>query len=289
MDASPSDGSSGSDSLDRTILLVASLYKNDAEVRSFADHVRALPLPPGWRLELVISDNSDSWEGPDPNADAVVVRPRANLGYLGGCAFAFDEWCGRHGGVPAWCGVVNTDLELDRDFFLELVAAPLSAETGVLAPAVHLPDGTHQNPYLRARPSLLRVLAHRLVFRAGWLAWGWTLGHELLRRTRPHTRVGGTRERQRIYAPHGAAMFFRRSFFQQGGTLRFGSFMFGEELHIAEQARRMDVGVVYEPSCRVLHNAHAVVGKLPSATSRAWRAQSSDYIWSEYFRWGATG
>jgi GT2 family glycosyltransferase len=289
MDVLSSAESPGAEPLDRTVLLVASLYKNPDEVRAFVDHVFELPLPPGWRLALAISDNSESWSGLDPRPQATMVQPRANLGYLGGCSFAFDAWCAQHGGVPAWTGVVNTDLELDTQFFMKLLTTDLPAETGILAPAVHLPDGTHQNPFLRQRPSMFRMLALRLVFRAAWLTWAWTLAHEVRRRTRPHTRVGGTRAKQQIYAPHGAAMFFRRSFFERGGELRFGSFMFGEELHIAEQARRREIGVVYEPACSVLHNAHAVVGQLPSATSRAWRAQSSDYIWSTYFRWGAAG
>src|SRR5690606_8109344 len=102
---------------DRTLLLVASHYRNTEEVRAFVEHVMRLPVPEGWRVELAISDNSKSWDGPDPHPCARIVRPHANLGYLGGCAYAFESWVAERG-VPSWVGVVNTDLELDDDCFM---------------------------------------------------------------------------------------------------------------------------------------------------------------------------
>ncbi len=273
----------------RRLLLVANHFKNAAEVTTFAHHVAALPLPEGWVLSLVISDNSDSWPESELPACARVVKPCKNLGYLGGCTYAFERWCEDHGGVPEWVGVVNTDLVLDKDCLVNLLATARPLDTVVVAPAVRLPDGTRQNPYLRARPSAARMLLMRAVFRLAWLSWAWTLVHELAKRVRPKSRQGGNPPRAAIYAPHGSIMFLARRFFVDGGQLTFGSFMFGEELHIAEQVRRLGLAVMYEPDCRVLHNAHAVVGRLPSATNRAWRAQSSDYIWSTYFKTSAAG
>lgn len=273
----------------RTLLLVANHFKNAPEVRSFVDHVAGLPLMPGWDLKIVISDNSDSWPEVELPPCATIVRPRKNLGYLGGCAYAYEQWLAQHGSVPEWVGVVNTDLELDRDCLRNLLASALPDRTAIVAPAVRLPDGTRQNPYLRTRPTAARMLLMRFVFRMAWLSWLWTLMHELFRRVRPASRVHGNPPRGPIYAPHGSIMMFTREFFAKGGRLQFGSFMFGEELHAAEQARRLGLVVLYEPACRVLHMAHAVVGRMPSAMNRAWRAQSSDFIWSTYFRPSATG
>jgi GT2 family glycosyltransferase len=267
---------------ERTILLVANHYKNADEVRAFVRHAASLSLPAGWGLRIAICDNSDDWVGDAPHPCATMLRPRANLGYYGGCAHALAQWQARTGTLPAWIGAVNTDLELDARFFVTLVEQ-VPPHIAVVAPAVQLPDGTHQNPYLRERPSRTRMLWMRAVFRASWLAWAWTLGHEVLRRMRPHSRVDGTRKRETIYAPHGSIVMFRREFFAAGGRLEFGGFMYGEELHVAEQARRLGFSVLYEPGCHVLHNAHAVVGKVPSALNRRWRSESSDFIWSAYF------
>lgn len=268
---------------DRTILLVANHYKNAEEVRTFTEHVAGLSLPSGWTLRIAICDNSDSWVGEVPHGCATVLRPGKNLGYYGGCAHALTEWRAETGHLPAWIGAVNTDLELDANFFRTLVET-IGPDIAVVAPAVQLPDGSHQNPYLRRRPSNARMLWMRAVFRTGSLAWAWSLGHEILRRTRPQTRKRGVRRREIIYAPHGSIVMFRREFFMAGGHLEFGGFMYGEELHVAEQARRLGLAVLYEPAISVLHNAHSVVGKLPSAMTRRWCADSMDFIWSTYFR-----
>lgn len=268
---------------ERTLLLVASHYHNADEVRAFVTHAFDIPLPAGWNLSIVISDNSSSWNGPDPHPRATIVRPRRNLGYLGGCAYAFDWWCTVYGGPPPWLGVVNTDLEFDHDAFTTLLGGVLPEPLGVVAPAVRLPDGTHQNPYLLQRPRAAHILLMRAIYRAPWLTWIWTQAHHVARHVRPRSRATAVRRRERIYAPHGSAMFIRRRFFDCGGTLQFGSFMFGEEVHIAEQARRAGLTVLYEPACRVLHKANAVLGKLPSSMNRAWRAESVDYLWSQYF------
>lgn len=267
---------------DRTILLVANHYSNADEVRAFVQHVAALPLPQGWALRIAICDNSDSWEGEAPHACATMLRPHANLGYYGGCAYALKHWRETTNSIPAWVGAVNTDLELDENFFVTMLERTPD-DVALVAPAVQLPDGTHQNPYLKQRPSKAKMLWMRVVFRAGWLAWAWTLGHDVMRRVRPHSRIDGERNRETIYAPHGSIVMFRRAFFEHGGRLEFGGFMYGEELHVAEQARRMGMSVLYEPACQVVHNAHAVVGKIPSKLNRRWRTESSDFIWNAYF------
>lgn len=41
-----------------------------------------------------------------------------------------------------------------------------------------------------------------------------------------------------IYAPFGAFIVFHRQYFESGGHLSYGSFLFGEEIFITETARR---------------------------------------------------
>jgi GT2 family glycosyltransferase len=269
---------------DRTIVFVANHYANEAEVRTFVQHCAALELPAGWALEILVCDNSDSWTGDSPHPCATILRQGKNLGYYGGCAHALAHWRTMHGGaIPAWVGAVNTDLELDPMFFRTIVEN-VPTQYAVVAPAVQLPDGTHQNPYMHDRPSMARMAWMRMVFRTESTAWAWTLGHDLMRRVRPHSKKDGIRTRRQIYAPHGSIVMFRREFFSKGGKLEFGGFMYGEELHVAEQARQLGLSVLYEPMASVLHNAHSCVGKVPSKLNRKWRTDSSEFLWSAYFR-----
>jgi len=268
---------------DRTIVLVANHYANEAEVRTFVGHCASLSMPAGWSLEILVCDNSDSWVGDAPHPCATILRQGKNLGYYGGCAHGLAHWRAAHGCVPAWVGAVNTDLELDPHFFHTIIET-IPSHYAVVAPAVQLPDGTHQNPFLHDRPSIARMAWMRLVFRTESTSWAWTLGHDVMRRIRPHSRKTGERIRKQIYAPHGSIVMFRREFFTKGGKLEFGGFMYGEELHVAEQARQLGLAVLYEPAASVLHNAHSCVGKVPSKLNRKWRTDSSEFLWSAYFR-----
>ena len=51
-------------------------------------------------------------------------------------------------------------------------------------------------------------------------------------------------------------MLFASSYFDKGGTLNYPSFLFGEELFVAEQARQLNLTTVFEPSLKIEHQQH---------------------------------
>jgi GT2 family glycosyltransferase len=228
-----------------------------------------------WRLVLV--DNSESEDQGSRLREICVEEERAevlisssNLGYLRAA-----EWARLSQPSEAtWTAVCNTDLQLDDHRFVALLS-DLRPDRAVLAPEITaVPSLRKQNPYMVARPSVRRMLFRRLM-----------LSHELSARlalavatSRERAGQGASEATARdIYAPHGSFMLFHRDFFSRGGSLRHGSFLFGEEITIGERARQLGLRVGYEPSLRVLHEEHQATGR--KRTGVLFRAQRDAAIY----------
>ena len=85
------------------------------------------------------------------------------------------------------------------------------------------------------------------------------------------------------YAIHGSFMVFNKSFFEKGGTLNYPSFLFGEELFIAETVRKLNLIQCYEPSLKINHNEHATTGVIKSKEKVAYLNQSYTYLLTTFF------
>ena len=77
-----------------------------------------------------------------------------------------------------------------------------------------------------------------------------------------------------IYAPHGSAILLHRRYFEQGGHLRCSTLMYGEELHVAEQARAAGLQVVWAPMLRLEHRPHATTKGIARAQHFDWKYES---------------
>lgn len=266
-----------------SVLFVSTHFRNGEELSGFAEHLARLDRG-AMRIAMAVADNSgDLSHRLHPAAG--VYRPGRNLGYLSGCAFALEQWVRDHGVLPEWVAVTNTDIELAEDFLTRLETLALPADAGVVAPDIVLPGGARQNPLLRDRPSpqAMRTYARlmrRLVFSAVF---------EISVRLRHVFRSYAPDDDAShavipIYAPHGSLMLFRRSFFERGGILAYGTMMYGEEIHIAEQARRAGVGVVWCPELVARHFEHSTTSKVSVFMRTEWRAESAEHLWQVYFR-----
>src|SRR6185312_7910464 len=98
----------------------------------------------------------------------------------------------------------------------------------------------------------------------------------------PHAIQNG-RYRRSIYAAQGACLIFTREYFERGGSLRYGSFLFYEEIFVAETAREIGVDIVYEPTLRVWHDDHASTGFPRSRKMTKYFGDSAKYVADRYF------
>jgi GT2 family glycosyltransferase len=267
-------------------------YRDAEAVAHFASHVAALPLQDGTKLSVAIADNSADWPAAIRLPEcAHLYRPGENRGYLPGCAFAHDRWTADSGRAPDWVAVANTDLVFDPGFFPALLSLPLDESVGVVAPNVRLPDGTPQNPFLRRRPRRLRIYAYTLIYRSMALTAGLQWMHRVkggwkrrsLRSLPAPQNAPDSAHCEEIYAAHGSVFFLRDTFFSLGGSLRYPGFMYGEELYIAEQARRLGLRTVWIPSAKVEHAAHAATGVVARRRRLAWMREGAQIAWNNDF------
>ena len=229
---------------------------------------------------LAVADNSGDWAGAVP-PKTLVVQPPGNLGYFNGCAFARAAFCKTHP-PPRWTVVANTDVVLAPDFFETLRGTRWPDDAGVLAPHIADADGRAQNPFLPHRPSrawlerrgrwLRRPLVQHFVHSPFYGLW---------RRRRAASSPGPMRP---IYAPYGAALVFGQCFFERGGRLAYGGFLFGEEIHVAEQVRRAGLAVYFAPMLHATHHGGQSTTRTPARARARWHEASNRWLLDTYFR-----
>ena len=248
------------------------------------------------RVQVAIADNSRDWVHDQSQTKGIsvsVYTPAKNLGYLNGLNFAWQALRRSADDLPEWIVLTNSDIELSDDYFSRL-SVPRDAEIGIVAPSILRADGIDQNPFLARRPGRRRMSVYRILFRFAVTHWLLDRLATLRDRRRAHAQERGhandlqvdanSNQTVSIYAAHGSHMIVHREFFQRGGTLQFAGFMYGEEIHLAEQAHRLGLNVVYDPSVVVQHQGKATTDSVPRDVRRRWKQQSATIVYDAYFR-----
>jgi GT2 family glycosyltransferase len=254
-------------------------YRNTAAIQDAIARLRVLRVPAAWTVDVIVADNSG--DAPD-DIGAPVVRDGSNRGYLGGAAMAFDHWKTTRKRTPEWFVIINPDAVPNANALEALAAAGTADDVAMVAPAVMLGGETPQNPFLSKRPSRARMWGYTVAFRSALLTRLMDVLLDLKRRRARQSPP--TRGPQSIYAPHGSIVFVRAAFFERGGTLAYRGFMFGAEIHLAEQSRRLGMTVLFLPSLQVVHDGGSTTGRVDSTSRREWHRASADVLWEDYFR-----
>ena len=248
----------------------------------------------GCELTVVIADSSPSAAALAPLRESYRHDPwvvfetmEDNPGYFGAAHRAFEgRWASR---IPDWVIVSNADVRLPRRDLLARIAR-LPRRGGAIAPRiVSGRTGLDQNPFLRRRPMPARMLLNRIIPRVPALFWMLETQYAVKRGIRSRL-AAKTRQRRTsvtpaeprpIYAPHGSFLLFSREYFERGGTLNAGAFLYAEEIFVAETCRRLGLEVLYRPDLELQHDEHVSTGGNPAV--RRFLASAADYCFREFF------
>lgn len=226
---------------------------------------------------------------------ASCIGADANLGYFGGAQFGL-ELLKAQSALPRWLVVSNVDVKFDPVALVSALERLDSTTVGVVAPSIlSRLTGRELNPYMRQRPSVLRMRALKWVYSnySTMLAYEWLARWKgrLYRRFRAGS--GQTKDQtgtqvavlrtESIYAGHGSMLIFSDEYFRRGGSLFHSPLLFGEEITVSETALRIRLPVLWIPSLLVLHAEHVSVGKLPSRQMHRYLKEATAYCADTFF------
>jgi GT2 family glycosyltransferase len=268
----------------RTLLLCVH-YRSEAALRGYLTSLAELRGAAS-RLSVVVVDNSPGGaplELPEAPFPLRLVVSRENPGYLGGAARGFREAHDEARGAD-FVAISNVDLRIDQPDFLDrLEADPGGEDVGILAPAIRSGlTGADQNPFLRLRPSPLRMHAYKWIFSSYAVAAAYERAGRVARRMR-RAEAPAVKGPEDIYAAHGSFFLLSRAFFERGGTLDYPVFLFNEEIHLAEQARALGLRVVYRPDLEVRHEEHGSIGRYRNRAMVAHARHAARFCADRYF------
>ena len=274
------------------VLLICVNYRKPAETQHFV--ASALLQTMNSALRLTVVDNSPAPneksmpESAQRNPNVKTIATGKNLGYFGGAAAALADHLKAHA-LPDWVIVSNPDVSFaDHEVLQRLCDAHRGDEPAVVAPSIRTVNtSVEQNPYMRVRPSRFRMHLYRWLFSSypvdvvyEGLSWLKHRALELVSRKRP---PAGAPLPEKIYAPHGSFIALHRSYFERGGTLEYGAFLFGEEIFIAETARRLGLTVLYEPAVAIEHTERSTAAGLWNRDASRYRKEASRYLVKNFF------
>ena len=271
------------------ILVIAVNYNTFGETIRFLESFRIAATP---STKLILTDNSDA-PIPSELTNRINAMPAAthfvtgkNLGYFNAASAGLAHGLEGATTLPDWVLVTNVDITFDASFFKRLSALPIRPECGLVAPSI-ISQRWHTDrnpqlmgPYTRRWLLFLKWLYKHPLLHNGYLAAAYTRNKISGLWKRAETKIpAGTP----IYAAHGSCLVFSRAYFEKGGSLQIPHFLFGEEILVAETARKAGLEIIYQPDLKVIDYEHASVGLFVNARTNRFYRESIDVILERFY------
>ncbi len=272
------------------ILFILVLYYNEDEVEAFFKSQLKKQSFQDYYV-LIVNNGCDSPERVkkffEGYSNVEIVGRGGNLGYFGAANFALQVYLDKFTGLPPFVIISNSDMKFVTNNFLEL----LIKENGsfeIAGPSiVSTITGSELNPFSGNEYSRTKLRFLHTIYSL----YPFYLAYQLLSLIkRSINRKGGSvsvsEERQEVYAIHGSFMIFQRSYFNKGGHIKYGSFLYGEELFVAAIANRAGMRTVYLPYLRMIHDEHATTGTFKSRKQIRYMRNSIHYLLKTFYHGG---
>lgn len=218
-------------------------------------------------------------------ANVELLESRQNEGYFGAARWALHHYLESHD-TPDWVVVCNNDIVFDDPRFLSQLLKRSRNAAGIFAPAITSGvTGLDENPSIRRRPSSFRMLRYRLWLSSYHLMWFKQWVSPFLRKIRYRFRTRITPANgtcSAIYAPSGALLIFSRRFFEFGGFIDDGAFLYAEEFRVAEMCRQLRLSVIHDPGLRVWHEGSQSTGRMLTRVAFQHQQDGFRYAWFRY-------
>ena len=248
-------------------------------------------------VKLVLIDNSEitpdqSFMERIQGYDFITyLKTEKNEGYFHGSSSGLKYYLETYQVIPQWVIVCNVDIIFDTSLILEkLDSCENIPNLGVIAPAILSSQWkTDYNPFHMNRIPLKKLIFYRIIYSNFMIHNGYLLIHyvkrilKLIFLKKPTYKKSDVNPARNIYAPHGSCIIFNKNYFERGGTLDHISFLFGEEIFVAETAKMLGLNVMYIPDLIVRHYEHSSIGNFISRKINKYYKQSIVNIIDNYY------
>lgn len=174
----------------------------------------------------------------------------------------------------------NVDVILPTDFFVRLLAYPLTEEVGWIAPAIYSEsESKDRNPKLISRPSKRHLQLAKQLYIHPWIYNLYVTF--VYNKRKPVKSVANSK--QTIYGGHGSFMIFTDFQFVAEVVSQYKAFLFCEENLFAEELYLRHKIVQYVPEISVNDLDHASTSKLRGTTYCRWNRAALSFILNRYY------
>jgi GT2 family glycosyltransferase len=198
--------------------------------------------------------------------DITYIASSENLGFAKGMNIGIDK--ARENG----CNFVicsNNDIIynqlIDFNKFIEIFNKDNSI--AIIGPKILSPDGINQNPYMlknQEKSSLIKFIKHKLIFsniigKLVFFIFGYKNYFFRNKIKNVNTELIPS---QYIYALHGSFMIFTPSYFKFYNNLDPNTFLYNEELILAERVLQKNLKIFYTNEVTVFHKDDSSTNKM---------------------------
>lgn len=238
-------------------------------------------------IEIVITDNSNS--DSEYNylkqylpRNIFIYQVNMNLGYINGINYGLCKYLETND-LPEWIVISNTDISYEDNLFYEtLLELYPNGYNSVIAPCIYSTENNlYQNPLVINRYSKLKMFILTYVFKFHVVERIFDYLNKI--KNQFQKRKTELLPNQEIYIGHGACLIINKSYFIKGGNLEYKSFLFGEELFIAEQVKKNGGKVYFDNRLKVKHYEHTTIKKEKRKLINKYYFDSMKYLYKEFY------
>jgi len=252
--------------LEKNILLIAIVYNSFDIALNFFNSIDKVKND---NVHVVIIDNSienatDIFLNKLKNFtfSLTYIKSDKNVGYFGGAQIGLENYLKKYNS-PHWVIVSNVDLEInDYWFFENLLKYNNFKNIAVIAPSIISKTfGTDSNPQYIKRLSYFKInlqkfltlnsKIHNLYISLSYIK-------KIIKRFKRKKTIKPTQKY--IYSAHGSFIIFSKNYFEKGGTLNHISFLFGEEIFVAETVKKLNLETLFCPELIINDYEHVSTG-----------------------------
>lgn len=272
----------------QTLLFIVINYFNETEVSNFVvthfgstycDDVEIVIVNNGCHQISILDALAQKY------SFVKILGTQKNLGYFGAANFGLMHYL-KSNELPDATIVCNTDISFDKESFFKSLKNILSTkEFDVLGPEIYSTFlKYHQNPYITKRLSRGMMMRYKFFTSSVFLYSLFTTLHLAKTKILRSNMQNRVNEPMYTYAVHGSFMVFNKTYFTKGGTLQYPSFLFGEEIFVAETALKLNMKILYHPALVVNHFQNTTTGTFKSPQTVKFMHQSYCHLLNTYFQ-----